>query len=85
VKQRTLSVERGVTRDRDDRNVRGPATRDVIRPQGPKPHLAISAACCVCTLFGFFHHDYQIVNEVTQLSPICISIPLLTHFFPPAL
>jgi hypothetical protein len=58
VKQRTLSVEHGVIRDRGDRNVRGPATRDVIRPQGPKPHLVISAACCIYTRFGFFHNEY---------------------------
>jgi len=27
-----------------NRNVRGPATRDVIRPKGHKPRLAIGAA-----------------------------------------
>jgi hypothetical protein len=45
VKQRKSSVEHGVTCDRRDRKVRGPATRDVIRPKGHKPRLAIGAAC----------------------------------------
>ena len=53
-KQRKPRVEREVIRERRDRKVRGPATRDVIWPKGHKPHLEISEACHLWVTFSIF-------------------------------